>query len=262
MRKKIIVRISTIFLLTVAMFFVMTIPTHAASTYACVAADFVWACSPDGTLQGCQNLSACQTGAVKPCIQTVTDICGKRSVYCKTDVDCKNSQLICSNGQCRSAAQPPSGGGSSGGQNVGYDFNIQNPTTYEDFLQLVDAIAGYAFKIIIPIAVLMILYGGALFVTARGNEKQITQAKQVLKYAVIGLVIIFIGQGFVTLINSILDIGNTNSSQSPTSGSNQNQLPTSGGKGKFGDTCFTFSDCESNYCYIPPSGTPGKCANP
>ncbi len=122
---------------------------------------------------------------------------------------------------------PPGGGGGSGGGGGGcgtpgqpackpgesqtYTFNIENPLKggANDFAGLVNIIAQWIFNLAIPIAVAMIVYAGILFLTAAGEPAKVTKAKEVLKYAVIGLAIILIGKGFVTLIKSILELGSS-----------------------------------------------------
>ncbi|MBI2062491.1 MAG: hypothetical protein HYT64_02280 [Candidatus Yanofskybacteria bacterium] len=74
---------------------------------------------------------------------------------------------------------------------------------------MVKIIAQSIFNLAIPIAVAMIVYAGILFLTSKGDTGQVTKARDVLKYAVIGLVIILIGSGFVTLIQSVLELGGT-----------------------------------------------------
>ena len=92
-----------------------------------------------------------------------------------------------------------------------YSFEITNPLKggADDFTSLVKIIAQWIFNLAIPIAVAMIVYAGILFLTAAGEPAKVTKAKEVLKYAVIGLAIILIGSGFVTLIKSILELGGT-----------------------------------------------------
>ena len=97
------------------------------------------------------------------------------------------------------------------GSNQKYSFEIPNPLKggASDFTSLVKIIAQWIFNLAIPIAVAMIVYSGILFLTAAGEPAKVTKAKEVLKYAVIGLAIILIGSGFVTLIQSILELGGT-----------------------------------------------------
>jgi hypothetical protein len=100
---------------------------------------------------------------------------------------------------------------SSAGSTQTGSFEIPNPLKggASDFTSLVKIIAQWIFNLAIPIAVAMIVYAGILFLTAAGEPAKVTKAKDVLKYAVIGLAIIMIGSGFVTLIKSILELGGT-----------------------------------------------------
>ncbi len=124
---------------------------------------------------------------------------------------------------------PPGGGpgttetGTSGSTQT-YPFEITNPLKggVTDFTSLIKIIAQWIFNLAIPIAVAMIVYAGILFLTAQGEPAKITKAKDVLKYAVIGLAIILIGSGFVTLIQSVLELGGTGTTQ------NQNPNPNNG----------------------------------
>ncbi len=96
-------------------------------------------------------------------------------------------------------AQQASGGGNqtaTGGDGpatnpVSYNIKIDNPFKTKTIPDLVKAIVD---EILIPIgavvAVVMIIFSGFLFVTARGNETQITKAKESLKWALIGSAIL------------------------------------------------------------------------
>jgi hypothetical protein len=55
------------------------------------------------------------------------------------------------------------------------------------------------------VAVIMIIYGGITWMTSAGNEKRVTQAKQILTYSVIGMVIILLSWSFVTFVIGRLD---------------------------------------------------------
>lgn len=84
------------------------------------------------------------------------------------------------------------------------DVGVPNFLKANDFAQLVDKVAGYIFMIGMPIAVIMILYGGLLFLTSSGNEEKVKKAKRALTYAMIGVAILLIGKGFISLLASIL----------------------------------------------------------
>ena len=100
---------------------------------------------------------------------------------------------------------PGGGGGGQPGQEV--KFEIPNPIKAESLVDLAKAIGRFLFQIAIPIAVIIIIYSGLLFLTSGGNKEKVVKARTALLYAVIGLAIILIGQGFFTLIKSILNLG-------------------------------------------------------
>lgn len=81
------------------------------------------------------------------------------------------------------------------------------PGGNQDLTSLVKSIAGWLKRLAFPVAVVMIIYAGALLLFNQGNEAMIKRGKATLKYAVIGLAIILIGSGFYTLIKSILELG-------------------------------------------------------
>ena len=68
---------------------------------------------------------------------------------------------------------------------------INNPiasTSLQEFLgKLLEAI----ITLLYPILVLALVYSGFLFVTAQGNPEQLQKARTVLKWVVVGAVIIF-----------------------------------------------------------------------
>lgn len=51
------------------------------------------------------------------------------------------------------------------------------------------------------IAVIMVIYGGVLYVTAAGNQENVDKGKKILMYAIIGIVIILLS---FALVNTIL----------------------------------------------------------
>ena len=111
-----------------------------------------------------------------------------------------------------------------------------------DFTSLVKIIAQWIFNLAIPIAVAMIVYSGILFLTAAGDASKVTKARDVLKYAVVGLAIILIGSGFVTLIQSILELGGTETTQDQEL-EQPIELPVGPELGMIGNKCSRDRDC-------------------
>lgn len=57
--------------------------------------------------------------------------------------------------------------------------------------QIVGRLIAYVLSFLGVIFLVLMVYGGWLWLTASGNEEQVTKAKELIKQAVIGLVIVF-----------------------------------------------------------------------
>lgn len=85
-------------------------------------------------------------------------------------------------------------------------YEIPNPINTDSFEGLVKKIAEWFYKIMVPLAAIMVLYAGFLFLTSGGDEEKIKKAKKAITYTIVGVAIIVIGAGFITLIKSILEV--------------------------------------------------------
>lgn len=56
------------------------------------------------------------------------------------------------------------------------------------------------------LAVIMVIYGGFLYVSSAGNEENVNKAKKILLYAVIGIVVIIVS---FALVNTLLGAAST-----------------------------------------------------
>jgi hypothetical protein len=72
------------------------------------------------------------------------------------------------------------------------------------FRQLALTIVNFFLTFLGLIAVVMIIYGGFLYVTAAGNQEKIESAKKIIMYAVIGIVVILLS---FAIVNTILSAG-------------------------------------------------------
>ena len=88
--------------------------------------------------------------------------------------------------------------------NLIFKVNLRPPSRYTNLAQFIDAISGYLLVIAIPLAVILIIYAGIKMLLARGNPGEVQKAKDILWYVLIGLAIIVIGRGFISLITSIV----------------------------------------------------------
>lgn len=72
---------------------------------------------------------------------------------------------------------------------------------------VVRKISGSLFGIAVPIAALMYIYAGIKMMLSRGKPEAYREAGRIVLYTSIGLAIILIGEGFVSLIRSIIELG-------------------------------------------------------
>lgn len=84
---------------------------------------------------------------------------------------------------------------------------IANPIKAESFTEIVGAITVFATKIVTPVSVLVILYAGLLYMFSAGNPEKVKKARQALTWALVGLAIVLIGQGFIYIIQDVLKGG-------------------------------------------------------
>ena len=72
------------------------------------------------------------------------------------------------------------------------------------------SIAGTAVSIFLSILgiifLILTLYGGYLWMTARGNEEQVTKAKSVLTRAIIGLIIVISAYAITSFANNAMGL--------------------------------------------------------
>ncbi len=66
---------------------------------------------------------------------------------------------------------------------------VQNPLTSNTFGDLLTKMITGFLEVAGLLAILMIIIAGFRYITAQGNEEQVTQAKQSLQWAIIGLVV-------------------------------------------------------------------------
>lgn len=78
------------------------------------------------------------------------------------------------------------GGGGSGPTKI----NIDNPIKYTTLIDFVEAILELVVQIGMPLLVVMIVYVGFKFVTARGNEGKLSEAKTAFFWTIIGAAIV------------------------------------------------------------------------
>lgn len=83
-------------------------------------------------------------------------------------------------------------------------IEIEPPTKYKTFGELIEAIIDFIYKIALVLAPLFIVIAGFYFVTASGDPAKIKTGQDIIKYTLIGLLIILLATGLIAVIQSVL----------------------------------------------------------
>ena len=81
--------------------------------------------------------------------------------------------------------------------------------------ELVLTIVNFALGFLGLIAVLMIIYGGFLYITAGGEQEGVDKGKKILQYALIGIIIILLS---FAIVNTVLGVASNGAASSGGSG--------------------------------------------
>ena len=97
-----------------------------------------------------------------------------------------------------------------------------NPSAISDatggessFKALAQTLLNYALSFLGFVATIMVIYGGVLYVTSAGDTANVDKAKNILLYAVVGIVLILLS---FAIVNTVLGAA-TSGSSTTTSGS-------------------------------------------
>ena len=85
-----------------------------------------------------------------------------------------------------------------------YSAELVNPLTVKNVPDLIGKIISGALGVVGSLALLMFIYGGITWMTSGGNEEKIKKGKQILIWAVFGIVIIFTSYSILNLVFEIL----------------------------------------------------------
>lgn len=77
---------------------------------------------------------------------------------------------------------------------------LDNPLSFNTLREFLEAILNVIVTIAFPVVVVMVIYTGFLFVTARGNEQKLSTAKTALVWTLVGAMIVL---GAFVLANAI-----------------------------------------------------------
>jgi hypothetical protein len=104
---------------------------------------------------------------------------------------------------CSDVANCQSGGegGESGGSSF---FNIINPLACNTIPECIEKIISFILWIGTAIFPIIIIIGGFLFLISGGDPEKVRTAKRMIFWAVIGLVIVLLARGIISVIKSVI----------------------------------------------------------
>jgi PKD repeat protein len=82
-----------------------------------------------------------------------------------------------------------------------YDDALTQSTSARDFIQ---TIVNYALSFLGLFAIIMVIYGGVLYVLSRGDEEMATKGKKTISYAAVGIIIVL---GSFAFVNTLIGAG-------------------------------------------------------
>lgn len=84
-------------------------------------------------------------------------------------------------------------------------FNKENKNP--PIIELILSVIEFATKVIGSVAIIILIIGGFMFMFSQGNEQNLSNAKDVIKYAIIGLIATFASYIAVLFVQSLFFVG-------------------------------------------------------
>ncbi len=85
-------------------------------------------------------------------------------------------------------------------------IEIPNPLEHEDFETLIDAIVSFILRVALVIAPIILIIAGLMYYIAGGDPEKAKTATNMIKWTLIGLVIILIANGITAVIKDIMGV--------------------------------------------------------
>ncbi|OGZ97112.1 MAG: hypothetical protein A3I44_05475 [Candidatus Sungbacteria bacterium RIFCSPLOWO2_02_FULL_51_17] len=79
-----------------------------------------------------------------------------------------------------------------------------NPVQFDTFGDAARAIADFILGIALPVAVIMILYAGLLYMTSGGSPEKVKMAHRALIWGAVGIAFVLVGKGLVAVVCIVL----------------------------------------------------------
>ena len=80
------------------------------------------------------------------------------------------------------------------------------PTKYREIGDIIEGLTNWIFYLAVILAPLMIIIGAFMYMTSASNPEKVKKATALIKWSIIGLVIILAGKAIISLIKYILGV--------------------------------------------------------
>lgn len=84
------------------------------------------------------------------------------------------------------------------------DVVLENPLKDNTVEGVIQRVGGFLFWIGISVAVIVILIAGINFITSEGEPEKVNKAQRMILYAVIGIAIMILANGIISLVRNTL----------------------------------------------------------
>lgn len=86
-------------------------------------------------------------------------------------------------------------------------------TSFSDVKNIITTVGDWMFGILIALAAVFIMYAAFLYLTAAGDEEKLKQAKNIIVYAIVAIVVGVLARGMVVIVQNLIPGANV---QQPT----------------------------------------------
>ena len=97
------------------------------------------------------------------------------------------------------------GSGSGTGGTAGGNVVLTNPLGADTIPAILDRIINFMLILAGPIAVLMLVYAGYLFVVGGTKEESIKKARSIILYVVIGIAVLVLSKAIVSVVIDVIN---------------------------------------------------------
>lgn len=83
-------------------------------------------------------------------------------------------------------------------------IEVRNPIQTEDFTGLAASIIRWLLSIVGGLSLLMLVYGGIVYITSGGDQQKVQQGKKIITWTIFGLLLVLMSYSILSLLSSLL----------------------------------------------------------